>query len=146
MKAGSYQDGDVHARLRRDACKVTGPRQAILKVLMGQSRPMTNKEIFQALPKGGGDLATVYRSVQMLERLGLVKRFQFDNGAARYSFMGEGEGRHHHLHHLVCTRCTQIVEIGECLVTELQAQVAARSKFAAVTHRLEFFGVCPSCQ
>jgi Fur family ferric uptake transcriptional regulator len=109
-----------------------------------EARPLTNKEIFQALPKGNCDLATVYRSVQMLERMGVVKRFHFGAGAAHYALMEEGCSAHQH--HLVCTRCTRIVEIGECIVRELEERVVARSKFKAVTHRLEFFGICPACQ
>lgn len=106
---------------------------------------MTNKEIFSALPQGECDLATVYRSVQMLERLGVVKRFLLGDGAARFALI-EGEGSDAHRHHLVCTRCTRIVEIGECIVRELEQRVAAQSKYKAVTHRLEFFGICPACQ
>lgn len=136
--------GALHAKLRQGACKLTGPRRAILQVLRKEARPLTNKEIFQSLPPGHCDLATVYRSVQMLERLGLVKRFHFGDGAARYALLEEGGTAHRH--HLVCTSCTRIVEIGECIVRELEERVVARSKFKAVTHRLEFFGVCPECQ
>ncbi len=138
---------DWHARLRQESCKLTGPRRAILQVLGEQSQPLTNKEIFQRLPKGHCNLATVYRSVQMLERLGLVKRFHFGEGAARFALLEQGRGGdNHHQHHLVCTHCSRIVEVGECIVRELEAQVAAHSQFKAVTHRLEFFGVCPACQ
>ena len=135
----------LHAKLRRESCKITGPRRAILELLGQEARPLTSKEIFQSLPKGNCDLATVYRSVQLLERLGMVKKFHLGNGVARYAFIDE-PGRDTHRHHLVCTRCTRIVEIGECIVRELEERVASRSKFAAVTHRLEFFGVCPACQ
>ncbi|MEK7781952.1 MAG: Fur family transcriptional regulator [Verrucomicrobiota bacterium] len=134
----------LHAKLRQESCKLTGPRRAVLHVLEQQACPLTNKEIFRALPKGNCDLATVYRSVQMLERLGLVKRFHFGDGAARYALLEEGHAAHQH--HLVCTCCTRIVEIGECIVRELEERVVSRSKFKAVTHRLEFFGICPACQ
>jgi len=144
MKSNQAESCLIHAKLRQESRKVTGPRRAILRVLEQEARPLTNKEIFQALPKGHCDLATVYRSVQMLERLGVVKRFHFGEGAARYALMEEGCNEHRH--HLVCTCCTKIVEIGECIVRELEERVAARSKFKAVTHRLEFFGVCPECQ
>jgi Fur family transcriptional regulator, ferric uptake regulator len=131
-------------RLRRESCKITGPRRAILRVLNEQARPLTSREIFHHLPKGEGDLATVYRSLGLLERLGMVKRFHFGDGVARFALLEE----HHrgHQHHLVCTRCASLVEIGDCIVRELEERIAARSKFKAVTHRLEFFGVCPACQ
>jgi Fur family transcriptional regulator, ferric uptake regulator len=133
-----------HERLRRESCKLTGPRRAILRVLGGQLRPLSSQEVFRRLPKGEGDLATVYRSIQLLERLGMVKRFHFGDGVARFALLDES--RHGHQHHLVCTRCSSMVEIGDCIVRELEERIAARSKFKAVTHRLEFFGVCPACQ
>jgi len=133
-----------HDRLRQESCKLTGPRRAVLQVLGEQARPLTSREIFRQLPPGAGDLATVYRSLGLLERLGMVKRFHFGDGVARFALLEE---RHHgHQHHLVCTRCSNMVEIGDCIVRELEERIAARSKFKAVTHRLEFFGVCPACQ
>lgn len=144
MKSPELENCALHAKLRQESRKVTGPRRAILRILEREARPLTNKEIFQALPEGNCDLATVYRSVQMLERMGVVKRFHFGAGAAHYALMEEGCSAHRH--HLVCTRCTRIVEIGECIVRELEERVVARSKFKAVTHRLEFYGICPACQ
>lgn len=131
-------------RLRRGDRKLTAPRRAILRVLGGQARPLTCRAIFRSLRKGDGDLATVYRSLELLERLGMVKRFYFGDGAARFALVDEHPQGH--LHHLVCTRCANLVEIGECNVGELEARVASRSHFKAVTHRLEFFGICPACQ
>lgn len=143
-KAGEAKPCDWRSRLRQESRKLTGPRRAILQVLGEQARPLTNKEIFLALPKGHCDLATIYRSVQMLERLGLVKRFDFGDGAARFALLTEGCDSHQH--HLVCTQCRRLVEVGECIVRELEARVAAASQFKSVTHRLEFFGICPACQ
>ena len=134
----------LHTRLRRESKKLTGARREILRVLEKESRPITNKEIFQLLPQGRCDLATVYRSVQLLEELEMVKKFVLGDGAARYAFITEGSDAHRH--HLVCTSCRAIVEIGECIVRELEERVVAKSHFKAVTHRLEFFGVCPACQ
>ncbi len=134
----------LYDRLRRESRKLTGPRRAVLQVLGDEARPLSSQEVFHRLPKGAGDLATVYRSIQLLERLGMVKRFHFGDGVARFALLDE---RHHgHQHHLVCTRCASLVEIGDCIVRELEERIAARSKFKAVTHRLEFFGVCPACQ
>ena len=130
--------------LRRQSRKLTGPRQAILGVLREQARPLSNKEVFDALPKGDGDLATVYRAMHLLEELKVVKRFDLGDGVARYTLLRRGDDGHHH--HLVCTRCTTVVEVRECALATLERRVAARNGFKAVTHRLEFFGLCPACQ
>jgi Fur family ferric uptake transcriptional regulator len=135
---------DLAARLRRRDRKVTGPRQAVLNALRNQAHPLTSKEIFAALPRGHCDLATVYRSIRLLQSMGMVERFDFGDGVARYELLREGDDGHHH--HLVCTRCSEIVEVEECVIRELEDRVATRNGFKGVTHRLEFFGICPACQ
>ena len=135
---------DFAQRLRRQSRKITAPRQAILATLHQHGRPMSIKEIFSSLPPGGCDLATVYRSMHLLETMGMVKRFDFGEGSARYELLAEGEDGHHH--HLVCTRCAGVVEIEECFTRELEEKIATQNGFKAVTHRLEFFGICPACQ
>ena len=96
------------------------------------------------MPKGDCDLATIYRSMHLLEKMGMVKRFDFGDGAARFELVGENDDGHHH--HLVCTNCSEVVEIEECFPEKIEKKIAAKNKFKAVTHKLEFFGICPDCQ
>lgn len=132
------------SRLRREARKITGPRAAILEILRQHPHPLTNKEIFAELPAGQCDLATIYRAMQMLEKLGMVQRFDFGDGVARFELVEEGDDGHHH--HLICTECAGVVAVDECFPAEVEQRIAAQKGFRAVTHRLEFFGVCPACQ
>jgi Fur family ferric uptake transcriptional regulator len=135
---------ELAEQLRQKSRKATGPRQAILKVLREQAHPLSHREIFAALPKGDCDLATVYRSTRLLENMGMVKRFDFGDGVARYELLREGDDGHHH--HLVCVRCAGVIEIEKCSMRKLEESIGARNGFKAVTHKLEFFGVCPECQ
>jgi len=149
MKCHSHRPSDASLpaladRLRRKSRKLTGARQAILAVLRAHAHPMSIKEIFAELPKGDCDLATVYRSIHLLEEMGMVKRFDFGDGAARFELLAEGEDGHHH--HLVCTQCSGVIEIEECFMKELEDKIASGNGFKAVTHKLEFFGICPECQ
>ena len=131
-------------RLRGQSRKITGPRQAILEILRHHPHPMSNNEIIGALKGGDCDLATVYRSMHLLESMKMVKRFDLGDGVARFELLDEGDDGHHH--HLVCTRCSAVVEIEECFTRDLEKKIASRNGFKAITHRLEFFGVCPRCQ
>ncbi|MBL9137282.1 MAG: transcriptional repressor [Verrucomicrobiales bacterium] len=135
---------DLRDHLRRESLRVTGPRQAILAVLQEHPHPLTNKEIFAALRPGQCDLATVYRSLHLLEDMGLVTRFDFGDGVARFEII-RGDARGHH-HHLVCTSCATIVELEDCLAREWEERITRDSGFKEVTHKLEFFGLCPTCQ
>jgi Fur family transcriptional regulator, ferric uptake regulator len=131
-------------RLRGQSHKITGPRAAILEILRSHPHPLTNREILTALPKGQCDLVTIYRSMHLLEKMGMVKRFDFGDGVSRFELVGENDDGHHH--HLVCTKCALVVEIGECFPSEIERRIAAANGFKAVTHKLEFFGLCPDCQ
>jgi len=131
-------------RLRQGARKITGPRAAILEILRQRPHPLTNRDIFAALPAGQCNLATIYRAMHLLEEMGMVKRFDFGDGAARFELMEEGDDGHHH--HLVCTRCAEVIEIEECFSEAVEKRIAAANGFKGVTHKLEFFGICPACQ
>lgn len=144
VAAGRAELPELAHRLRRQDRKLTGARQAIFEILRRQRHPLSNKEIFAELPAGDCDLATVYRSLHLLEDMRMVKRFDFGDGVARYELLAEGDDGHHH--HLVCTRCAAVVEIAECFTRELEDTIARQNGFTAISHKLEFFGICPRCQ
>lgn len=142
--SGPLRLPELTERLRRQSRKLTGPRRAILDVLSRQSHPLSIRDVFEALGKEDCDLATIYRSMHLLEKMGMVKRFDLGNGGARFELLAEGDDGHHH--HLVCVECSAVVEIEECFSSDLEDRIARANGFQKVTHRLEFFGVCPRCQ
>lgn len=131
-------------QLRRQARRLTGPRQAILHLLAGAGRPLSSKEIHEALPRGFCDVVTVYRSLQLLEQLRAVQRYDLGDGVARFRLLPAGDDGHHH--HLVCRTCNRVIELDHCILGELEARLARESGYADLTHRLQFFGLCPTCQ
>ena len=135
---------DLTGRLRRESRKITGPRTAILEILHTHPHPLTNREILSALPENQCDLATVYRSLHLLEKMRMVKRYHFHDGAARFELIGEGDDGHHH--HLICVDCSRVVEIEECFPEDVEKKIAKKNGFKNVMHKLEFFGICPACQ
>ena len=149
MKAPSHSHSRVALpeladRLRRKSRKLTAARVAVLSVLRDNPHPMSIKEIFAAAGSSGCDLATVYRCLHLLEGMGMVKRFDLGDGLARFELLSEGDDGHHH--HLVCTACAGVVEIEECFPHHLEEKIAVQNGFKSVTHKLEFFGICPRCQ
>jgi Fur family ferric uptake transcriptional regulator len=147
--AGSHPKGrqelsTLTRRLHRESRRITGPRAAILDILRHHPHPLTPRAIFAELPAGECNLATIYRAMQLLQKLGMVQRFDFGDGTARFELVAEGDDGHHH--HLICTKCAGVVEIETCFPTELEREIARENGFESVTHRLEFYGVCPDCQ
>ncbi|MBC8003236.1 MAG: transcriptional repressor [Opitutaceae bacterium] len=115
-----------------------------MEVLRHHPHPLTIRAIFGHIAKGNCDLATIYRSMHLLEETGIVQRFDFGDGVARFELVAEGDVSHHH--HLICTKCSTAVEIDECFPAEIESRIAVRNGFKSVVHRLEFFGICPDCQ
>ena len=130
-------------KLRAGDRRITAPRAAILNVLRQHALPLTNKEIHRML-SDDCDLATVYRNLHTLVEMGVVKRVDFGDGAARWELLADATGDHHH--HLVCTGCSAVIEIDDCFPKSFEKALAARHHFIGITHRLEFFGICPKCQ
>ncbi len=141
---GDAPPRSVAERLREKSRKLTGPRRAIIAALEREAHPLTMREIHGAVGRAQCDLATIYRSMHLLEKMGLVQRFDFGDSIARYELIRHEEHEHHH--HLICTDCAKVVEIEECFPQELERKIAAGNGFASITHKLEFFGICPSCQ
>jgi len=135
---------DLTGRLREGDRRITGARARILDVLRRHSHPMTNREIHGHLPRGTCDLATIYRSMHLLEDLSLVQRFDFGDGIARFELVGAHKSGHHH--HLICIKCSGVVELEECFPAELEQRIARANGFTSETHKLKFFGVCAPCQ
>lgn len=132
-------------RLRSQAGRVTQSRQVVLDALVQLQRPSTPKDIAQAVGERACDLATVYRSMALFERMGLVHRIDLGDGLARFEIADDDPQGHHH-HHLLCRHCNRIVKLDVCVLAEVESALTRHYGYTDIKHRLEFFGVCPDCQ
>ena len=86
--------------------------------------------------------ATIFRTLEILTGLGVVERLDLPNGDHSYV---RCDSRAHH-HHLVCTRCQRSIDLEDLGMTPILAQVARRTGYKIDRHRVELFGLCPTCQ
>lgn len=131
----------AHTTLKDAGLKVTRSRQALLEALSDGHGPFTPEQIFSKLPPSVCDLVTVYRTLATFEEKGLVRRCEFGDGKARY----ELEHSDHHHHHLVCRICHAVKPLDPCSLDALEQNLKS-SGYQDISHRLEFFGVCPRCK
>lgn len=132
--------------LKEKGYKLTTQRRAVLDVLQNHlGEHLTTEEIYQKVklqcPEIG--LATVYRTVQLLEEMNLIDRLTFDDGCNRYELGAIGDDHHHH--HLICDLCSQIFEVAEDLMDEIEIQVETKYKFQVKNHKVKFYGICHQC-
>lgn len=128
--------------LRDHGLRVTRGRITLLTVLARQVVPQSITAI-RTLMRPCPDKVTLYRSLEILERAGIIRRVDLRHAHAHYELMS---GREHH-HHLVCTHCGEVEDVEVCTGTNIERNVLNRSsRFASVQdHALELFGTCKMC-
>lgn len=134
----------VDEAIVRDRQRPTRQRRMIAHILFDH-RHLNVEELHQQVRARDESVgyATVYRTVKLLERVGLVNVGHFGDGTARYE-VAIGDDDHHD--HLICTRCNRIVEFENEAIEEQQRQIAAAHGFVLTGHRMDLFGLCPVCQ
>ena len=130
------------ARLKVAGYKLTAPRQAVAHVLEQEGPHLSPNEILargkQIYPKLSR--ATVYRTLDLLTELGLIRPIYLHDASQRYV---TAQGGHHHL---VCTDCGAAFEFEQCDADQLVATLSERFCFEVHSHLLEFYGHCEICK
>ena len=131
--------------LRQQGLPVTLQREVVADVVFTSAEHLSVEEIEAELKKRGERIgkATIYRTMEILVRSGLVQDHDFGDGFKRYEHLF-GHQRGHQ--HLVCTHCRKVVEFRRPEVQRIQDEVARAHGFLPARHRLEVYGVCPDCR
>ena len=130
-------------RLRERGHRLTPQRMAVLKVLIG-SHEHPSAEQIHALVKADlpmTSLATTYKTLAVLKQLGEIQEINLGNDSSRYD--GGNPSPHPHL---ICLECGSIMDVDVLGLSDLPRDVGHRTGYHIVSHRLDFFGVCPRCQ
>lgn len=130
--------------LRASGYRVTPQRQLVLEAV-SRLEHATPEEIFAdvRLTARGVNVSTVYRTLELLEQLGLVVHTHLDvrHGAPRYHLAAEAE----HVH-LVCRQCEQVTEIDKAAVRPMMAALEQTEGFLTDVGHLTIFGLCAACR
>ncbi len=130
-------------RLKAEGFRLTKTREKLLEVILRQTAPFSVpmvEKIF-ARQRGHFDSVTIYRSVPVLEKLGIIEKCGYSEGVAHYEVRLNKHGHHHHV---VCTGCKKIEPLDHCIVKS-QEVLLRKLGYTGLKHRLEFSGTCPSC-
>jgi Fur family ferric uptake transcriptional regulator len=130
----------------------TVPREAIIDLVSRTNKHMSAKEIYASLYRmyPGIGLTTVYRTLDLLVRMGLINKLTLGDGPSRYEFKSEKKKEHHH--HLLCTKCGRIIDYSDFvdeeleLVKKIEHTLAKKHNFKVLDHNVEFYGLCEKCQ
>lgn len=129
-----------------ESFRITPQRQIVLETLKSHpGRHLTAEEILRAARDRGSRLsmATVYRALSGLERLGLVSRLATGGGPATYELVPTHSEPHCHL---VCLGCGRVFEIRGLLPEDFVEVVAETRNFRVASRSIGIFGYCEHCE
>ncbi len=132
--------------LKEKGYKLTPQRRSILdEIIKNEGSHLTTEEIYDLVkvncPEIG--LATVYRTVQLLEEMEVLYKLDLDDGCSRYELCDEDESHQHH--HLICQNCGKVIEVEGDLLEELEQGIEKKYNFKIKNHSLKFYGICDNC-
>lgn len=130
--------------LREHNLPVTPQRLAIADVLLGSASHLSADDVARELKARGSvaGLATVYRTIDVLLRSGLVVERDFGEGFKRYE---PARDMPHH-EHLLCSVCGKVTEFRDERLERITTLIAEQHRFARQGHRLVIQGTCADCR
>lgn len=136
---------EMIAALREKGCRFTPQRLAVLKILAASDKHPGVEEIWKVVKKDFPmtSVATIYKTVTLLKQMGQAMELSF----AGISYCYDGRKPYPHPH-LMCIRCKRIIDpdIDHSSELSLSKKVSRKTGYQIVSHRLDFFGICPRCQ
>ncbi len=133
------------ALLKSNQLKFTKQRELIVKFLYENEGHFTPEDIYmqlkQAYPTINIGIATVYRTLTLLEESKITSSISFGTQGKKYEL---GLKKHHD--HLICTECGEIIEFYDETIEKQQQLIATQFNFQMRDHTMKIIGLCEKCQ
>lgn len=130
--------------LRDHRQPVTHQRDTIAELVLTSDDHLSAEQVRKRLAERGErvGLATIYRTLELLEKSGLARAHDFGQGFKRFEPM-PSQADHEHL---ICVRCGKVVEFAHERLERMLPIIADEHGFQPERHRVEIYGVCQQCQ
>lgn len=130
--------------LRDHRQPVTRQRDTIAELVLTSDDHLSAEQVRKRLAERGQrvGLATIYRTLELLEKSGLARAHDFGQGFKRFEPM-PAQADHEHL---ICVRCGKVVEFAHERLERMLPMIADEHGFQPERHRVEIYGVCQQCQ
>lgn len=122
----------------------TKQRMAVFETFLRMKGHPKIEEIYAEVRKKHPSVgyATIYRTMKLLVESGVAGMRQFSDGTSRFEALGVS-GHHDHL---ICLKCSRIIEFENSEIEALQERVAREHEFMPSSHKLEIYGFCKKCR
>ena len=127
----------IEERCKKAGIRITGQRKLIIEVLQKSKDHPDVEELFKRANAIDNkvSIATVYRTVRLLQDTGILSRLEFNDGKSRF----EDAVREHH-DHLIDIDSGEVIEFVDDEIEKIQNKIAERLGFDLVGHKLELYG------
>ncbi|MFT5432418.1 MAG: Fur family ferric uptake transcriptional regulator [Myxococcota bacterium] len=134
----------LQRHINKSGLRMTRQRQVIAEVLFSVEGHVNIDELYRAVQRRDPNVgyATIYRTLKLLTEAGIAASAQFGDGPMRF----EAALHRDHHDHLICTSCGRIIEFENEEIERLQETVVAEHGFTMTDHKMEIYGLCPTCQ
>jgi Fur family ferric uptake transcriptional regulator len=132
------------AFLREQGLKLTAERSALVREIFATHYHFEADELLFKMKQKGLKIsrATVYRTLELLVKSGLVRRVHLGEDHYHYEHVS---GNSHH-DHLICTTCGTVIEFHDENLEQRQREICERKKFTPTFHNLQILGLCDACR
>ncbi|MGD0779563.1 MAG: Fur family transcriptional regulator [Dehalococcoidales bacterium] len=150
MAKSQHPHGHSHSQahhimesLREKGYRLTPQRLMILAAIESSDEHISAEEIYAQVAAKYPDvnISTVYRTLELLKKLGMVYEINLGEGRIRYH--AEESGHHHHL---VCQSCGTVTDIDESALSSLKDILMRDYQFQAELRHVGVFGICEQCR
>ncbi len=134
---------DITGALKTQGYRLTPQRLMIVSAIENSEDHISAEEMYSEVLTAypNVNISTVYRTLELLKRLGLVT--ETDLGGGRFRYHPANKGRHHHL---VCRDCGAIIDLDESLLAPLREALLGEHGFVADLRHLAIQGQCVRCR
>lgn len=134
----------IYDTIKSNGYKITNHRKEIIRVLMDNNEYLLDaSDIYEKLIKVNKEInfSTVYRNIEMLTKIGIIKKNNLENGKSAYQLViGDKHG-----HQLICKACGKVKTINDCPFEKIDKEVFDRNDFMPDSHKFEIYGFCKKC-
>ena len=129
--------------LSHQGYRMTPQRLMIVSAIENSENHISAEDIYaQVVAKYPNvNVSTVYRTLELLEKLGLVTKTEMGVGHIVYHPLEKG-----HHHHLICRECGTVINLDEAALTPLKESLQRDYQFSAELRHLGIMGLCASCK
>ncbi len=133
----------ILAELRQKGYRITPQRELIIRAVTHSSQHISAEEVADQLKQHTQsiNIATVYRTLDMLWQEGLACRNDLGEGRIVYATIQHGP----HIH-LVCRKCGLVIDADNQLLQSLDADLQSKYGFLPDLDHFSLFGICPDCR